>query len=146
MRGSTGPPGSPRPSACRTYRSLLLTRPTTSLKRLYYEPEQDDALVIELTGETTLVFSSGTDWALQVDLVRGGQLPAWCWPVEDWTVRALPSPTPAALGTCREVIEQVNEVGEIVGARLVYGAGLIAIASGDWFTLTTEGFPQRPHG
>ncbi|GAB2777328.1 hypothetical protein [Streptomyces daliensis] len=126
----------------------IYEQPTLSARGVYYragkgsEPELD-ALKLELPGGLSLFFSSGTDWTMQVDTTYNEQLPAWCYPPEHWSIRPLPGLDPTEpLGTCREVIERFNEIGEVTGTQLVYEEKTIAMVSGDDFTA----FVSAPDG
>lgn len=129
--------------------SQLVGRDVVSLKGISYVGEganrESTLEALELIfpeGESAL-FTSSTDWTLQITRGSYPVPPNWCWPSNAWIFVDLETPL-ASPGWSRIInaSDLLSEVQEIIGVVLQFRAGRFTIKSAD--VIGFEFVPDRP--
>ncbi|WP_322756553.1 hypothetical protein [Frankia sp. Cas3] len=113
-------------------------REVVSLQGVFYLSESVDlgpsldSVELVFRDGGSIIFTAATDWTLRVSLGAWPQLPEWCWPPKSWTFTPLETKIgDAGFDGIIDVKDLHNEVGDLVGFILKFGAGNLAIKSGD---------------
>lgn len=115
---------------------------TVGVQGIYYIPEggpgdvPPEGVAFLLSGGQAAIFTSATDWTLQVQSETWDVLPSWCFPPEDWEFRPIPGVTPEGeLRRAGEIEKRVNSVGEVAGVMIAYEGYVFEVASGEPFSV-----------
>lgn len=114
----------------------------SSLKGILYVGEDAsgtptlEACELLRTDGSSVLFTSATDWTLQI--TQGGypMLPDWCSPSSSWIFSDLETPLGSSGWQCIIATSKLlNEVGEISGILLEFEVGNLAIKAADVISL-----------
>jgi hypothetical protein len=90
-----------------------------------------DACELVLLDGGSVLFSAATDWTLEIEPGRWPDLPAWCWPPENWFFRRMDLAVDLAqMGPIMGVRETLDEVGGHVGLRIMFDECELVVGSG----------------
>lgn len=83
-----------------------------------------------IVGDGSILFWSGTDWALRAERGSWPVLPTWAWPPDAWAYARIDGIGDPDLSEIISAVWHANEVGETVGVTLEFAGGDLHVRSG----------------